>query len=275
MKPVALLVFLLLSAAPKSAVNGEAPKFEDAGELKSRLQLVTDGKGHYLAMDSGGGWRGPFFYGDGKALYQLRSPGGGAAGKEQFNVSMWDPRIEWANNGYASFDFKDGKYSITCPPKTTPLTVVPADEARKLIEAMVLYQARWQRRPHKLARDDKGTYYFVDCAQDETRRDCARDWRLYVGPRGKLKLQQMTNIVSDSVGQIFSTRGGELRLVLNEDAAPSGEGVVERKDKEMKWVSGKEVTPLINVPVDGNLRMIFTDLGVYDREKLGTPCDDL
>jgi len=276
MKLAALVTFGLLSAAPKPAapVVDEPAKFEDAA-VKDKLKLLSDAKGHFLAFDAGAGYRGPVFYsGDGKAFFLLRSSGGGAS-KDTFNVSLWDPRIDWKINGYASFDWRDGKYLVSCPPKTTELKPVADDEAKKVLAGATLYQPKWQRRPHKLARDDKGTYYFVDCARDETGRasGCERDWRLYVGQRGKLKLQQMTNIVHDTEGEIFATPNGELRLVLTDpQPVPAG---VQRKDQGLKWVAGKVANPLINVPVEENGRLIYTELGIYDRERLGTPCDDL
>lgn len=84
-----------------------------------------------------------------------------------------------------------------------------------------------------------------------------------------MKLQQMTNIIHDSEGEIFATKTGELRLVLTEARADAA------KDQGLRWVSGKTISSLINVPVEDNARMIYTDLGIYDRERLGTPCDDL
>ena len=174
--------------------------------------------------------------------------------RSDFSVSLWDPRIDWSINGYAQLAFRDEKYTLSCPPKTTAMSLVPDAEAKKLLEGATLYQARWQRLPHRLARDDSGVYYFVDCAREDSLGGCSRDWRLYTGQRGKLALQQMTNIVSDSMGQIFSTKSGELRLVLNE------EGKGEDKSKALKWVNGKAVTPLVNVPVEDNARLIYTGL---------------
>jgi hypothetical protein len=277
MKLAALLTYALLSAAPKPAALAaeEVPKFEDAA-VKGRLKVITDTKGHFLAFDPSGSFRGPMFYSsDGKAFYLLRSSGGGSSA-DTFSASLWDPRIDWKINGNASFDWREGKYTVSCPPKTTELIVVNAEEAKKLLEGATLYQAKWQRRPHKLARDDKGNYYFVDCARDDNSRagTCERDWRLYVGQRGKMKLQQMTNIVHDTEGEIFATKTGELRLVLT-DEVKAGENAVQRKDMGMKWVAGKVANALINVPVDVNARMIYTELGIYDRERLGTPCDDM
>ena len=274
---LAALTFALLSAAPPPAAPAadEPVKYDDA-DVKTRLKLVTDGKGHYLAFDPAGSFRGPMFYsGDAKTFHLLRSSGGGAS-SDTFSASLWDPRIDWKINGTASFDWKEGKYSVNCPPKTTDLKPVAADETKKILGGATLLQPKWTRRPHKLARDDQGNYYFVDCARDDNSRGgaCERDWRLYVGQRGKMKLQQMTNIVHDTEGEIFATKSGELRLVLTDEAS-AGENPVQRKDLGLKWVAGKVANPLINVPVDVNARMIYTELGIYDRERLGTPCDDM
>jgi hypothetical protein len=76
-----------------------------------------------------------------------------------------------------------------------------------------------------------------------------------------MKLAKMTNVVSDSAGDIFATKTGELRLVLNKS--------------ETMWMKGKAQTKLIFLPIDANVPMIYTELGVYTGEKLGTPCDDL
>ena len=71
----------------------------------------------------------------------------------------------------------------------------------------------------------------------------------------------MTNVVSDSEGDIFSTKTGSLRLILNKN--------------ESTWIEGKKQRKLVLVPVEDNARMIYTELGVYTGERLGTPCDDL
>ena len=69
--------------------------------------------------------------------------------------------------------------------------------------------------------------------------------------------------------RIFATKSGDLRLVLDKKQMEAGEKPV------MKWVEGKKEVKLIDVPVENNAPMIYGSLGVYDGEKLGTPCDDL
>jgi hypothetical protein len=84
---------------------------------------------------------------------------------------------------------------------------------------------------------------------------------VFRGQKGAVKPQKMVNIVSDSEGEIFITNAGKLRFVLNKS--------------EKTWVEGKRETKLIDLPIEDNHVLIYTDLGVYAGQPLGTPCDDL
>ena len=89
-----------------------------------------------------------------------------------------------------------------------------------------------------------------------------KSFRVHVGPKGGLKLQQMKDIISDSEGQIFSTKKGELRLVVDKGQSPV-------------WIEGaKKKVELRPVPVTENLPLIYNELGVYTGARLGNPCDD-
>lgn len=254
-----------LTHAAVPAVPQDQPEKFDIAANKENLRVLTDGKKHYYVYDVKGSISGPAFYGDGKTFYQLRIAGGGASGDKELSHSLWDPRIEYGRNGYAAMRKKDDAYTIDCPPRTAQLTAMSDAEAKAVVDGATFYKPRWNRMAYKLARDEKGTYYFVDHL-----RDAKRDFHLWVGPRGAMKQQQMTNIVSDSVGDIFATKSGELRLVLNDNKRGKG----EEKDPVLKWVSGKSETPLTEVPVEENVSLIYNELGPYEGQKLGTPCDD-
>ena len=262
-----LSLMVVLAAAPAMKPPAPVPtKLELTDAQRKATQLLTDGKGHYVAVvlnDNKVPESGMYFYGDGKQFFHLRAPSSGSDGSEgTWNVTLWEPRETWGQSGIQK-TARDG-YNATCGNRTVKLTVVPAADAGKLVEAATFNQPRWTRRPYRLSRDDKGNYYFVDYQRNDADfRDegTKKDLRLYVGPRGKLKLQAMTNIVSDSEGEIFSTKSGELRLVSNPG--------------DTKWISGKSEIKLLNLPVEDNAKMIYTELGVYDRELLGTPCDDI
>jgi hypothetical protein len=246
------MMLILVAAA---LLQAEPEKLDVSAE-KASMHVYTDGKKHYLvaSLDADKVMPTAAYYGDGKAFYKLRSPGGGGD-KETWSMSLWEPR---ATNARASLDYKAGAVKIDCMERNTALTELKPDDAKALVEKATFFAARWTRVPYLLSRDDRGTYYFVDMLRDVPGK---KDMKLYVGPRGKLVLQPLTNIVSDSMGDIFSTKTGELRLVAN--------------GEELKWVQGAKESKLLRVPVEDNHVLIYTDLGVYERLPLGTPCDDL
>src|SRR5208283_5929870 len=145
-------------------------------------------------------------------------------------------------------------YRLGCGDRTTVFTPTEEEKAKAILASATFKPPRWTRRAYALARDESGTYYYVDRAREED----VLDFRLWAGPRGQLKPLKMTNVVSDSEGDIFATKSGELRLVLDK--------------KESVWVKGKQRMPLKLLPLEDNVRLIYSDLGVYAGEPLGTPC---
>lgn len=239
-------------------------KVVDLGDKKDGMGAVTDGKGHFLIYNAKEPLSGPTLYGDGKTFHIVPTIGGGASGTESFGLTFWDPRVFRAQNSYASFDMKDEgrQFTVTCADITTKLTKVAKEEVTKMIGGAALRGSKWTRRPALLFRDDTGNYYLVDRLRTDDDND-RRDWRVFVGPRGKMKLAALKDVVDDDQGQIFATKDGSLRLV-------SSTG-------ETKWVKGKTELKLTTVDLETfrNARMVYVDLGPYSGEKLGTPCDDL
>jgi hypothetical protein len=159
---------------------------------------------------------------------------------------------------------QNGKYEMACGEHKVPLTRVEAKTARPMLDAATFLPSPRKWRPHVLARDSHGVYYYVDRARAPGSEG---QYRLFVGPKGNLVQQKMTNIVSDSKGDIFSTKTGDLRLVI--EAGP------ERNAKDGMWIKKEKPLALTIVPIDANTAMIHNELGVYAGERLGTPCDEL
>lgn len=257
-----------------SVLSQPRPEPVDVSAFQAQLKVLTDGKGHYVVYDS----RAPYstmFYGDEKTLVQLRVPGGGRSGTESWNASLWDPRIPHVDGNFAAVDMKDSGrlYQVTCGKRVTPLTEVGAQPAEKLLATAAFVKPSWDRMPERLLRDDKGSYYLVDRLRTEDRLD-RRDFRLFVGPRGKMKQLPLKDIVDDSEGMIFSTKNGELRLVFGSVGRSTDDKPVK---EEFRWIEGKKVAQLTDVPLDVpmNARLVYLDLGPYVGQRLGTPCDDL
>lgn len=249
----------LASAKPKSA-NTQVKAY-DISAVKDRLRVIHDDKGHYLVF-------APFprcgdnqkvkdlsdfiFYGDGKKFFRLYSRGGGATCNVKFDFMFWDPRI--SRNYQKHVTFESGAYKVQCGERATAMQELPKKARQAILDKAKFHDRLWDRRPHRLARDDRGFYYMVDIRRDGS------EHRMWIGPRGNMKLQKMRNIVSDSEGEIYATNKGQLRMVFNKS--------------EISWISGKKRMTLVRVPVLKNVQMIYNDLGVYD-ERLGSPCDDL
>jgi hypothetical protein len=251
-KPALLAVALwacAVAAAP--AADGKV----DVEAVKTQLRVFDDGKSHFLILiPFGSDMWSHFYWGDGKVFWTQRVIGGRSEENVSFEKVFWDPRVPRAQ---ASFWLKDGVYRLGCGERTTVFQPTAEERAQAILAAATFKPPRWTRRAYALARDESGTYYYVDRPRD----DDTKDFRLWSGPRGQLKRLQMTNVVSDSEGDIFATRSGELRLVLDK--------------KESAWVKGKERLPLKLLPLEDNVRLIYADLGVYAGEPLGTPCDVL
>ena len=128
---------------------------------------------------------------------------------------------------------------------------------QKVLDKGGFHRPLWKRQAHVLARDDAGTYYFVDRLRDE---EGGKGYRIFAGPAGGMKELPMTNVISDSVGQIYATKRGELRLITS--------------NAEITWMKGGAKAALTRVPVEDNLALVYGDLGVYPGG-LGTPCDDM
>jgi len=255
MLKTAFLVACAASLAPSFARADEAI---DVSEYLEKLKVLTDGKGHYVTLMpftiSDGHDTGYLFYGDGKTFYAQRRMGGGRNGDESFDNTFWEPRV----NQSASFSYRDKKWTVECGERKTELKAVDKAEAQKLLGSAKFMKPRWTRRAYALARDNSGTYYYVDRAREP---EDSKDFRVFRGPKGAVKLQKMVNAVNDSEGDIFITKAGKLRLVLDKH--------------ETTWLESGKSVKLTPLEVVDNRVMIYSELGVYTGEKLGTPCDDL
>ena len=255
------IVFLFCGLA--QAETPIAPISIDA-KTRDGMALCTDGKSHYvgIAKEIEGS---PLFYGDGKKLYHLADQG-------KFMSPEWflEPRqynkhnndnfrgYDWRVYSHVDYDAEKKSCSVTCGERLTDLKIVPADEAKALLSKATFFASPIERAPYALARDNKAVYYYIDRGATPATE---KNFRLYRGPKGALKLQKMTDVASDSEGEIFATKTGSLRLILDK--------------KQSSWIQGEKATSLTLIPVAENYQMIYNDLGVYSGIRLGTPCDDL
>jgi hypothetical protein len=228
---------------------------EDVSAIKKDFVILTDDDGDVYAMSGKWGDDNRVYFGDGKTMYALRVYGGGADGSTgAIDYSFWSPRAK--GNASVARD-AHGDYKLFCGDETFALKKAPDALADKVLKTAAFKKPLWKRQAQALARDDAGNYYYVDRLRDDYG---GKAHRIFAGPKGGLKELPMTNVVSDSVGEIYSTKRGELRFVTSSSSA--------------LWIKGATKTSLTPIPVEDNVGLIYGDLGVYEGS-LGTPCDDM
>ena len=245
MRARSLILVAALAGAAHAGAPSPAAQEVDVSAYKDKLKVLSDGKGHYLALMpftiSDGPDSGYLFYGNDKEMYAQRRTGGGRNGNESFDTVFWEPRV--LERYKASLSFKDGKYSLQCDERITQLTPLEKAEAAKIVAGAKFYGVRWKRQAYALLRDGGGTYYFVDRAREPENN---KDFRVFRGPKGAMKALKMENVVSDTEGDIFVTSQGKLKLVVDK--------------KEQSWAQGAKTIKLTAVPVEDNIVLIYSDL---------------
>lgn len=232
----------------------------DIKAMKDKLLVFQDkAGGTYVVFDERGS-DARAWYGTGKQLYEQVVVGRSRNGSA-WSLNTYAPRL--AETRPASIMKKeDGSFLRWCDGKDDALlTQLGGDKAKAVIDKYSFLSSALVRRSHLLARDDSGIYYYVD------RLDAAhggKGFRVFVGKKGAMKPMALTDVASDSAGQVFSTKTGDLRLVNTND-----DGV----KPSTKWVRGEKKTDLIQLDLDVNSPVIFTDLGIY--KFTGTLCDDI
>lgn len=186
--------------------------------------------------------------------------------QEQLGFSMdgalWDT-ITWAPRSrfraQASIESRADGFVHTCGAddvfELTPLA--PAD-AQAVLTKGEFRSTAILRVPAALARDETGTYYFVDKLRAQFGGE---GYRVFVGKRGKLKQLPLVDLAIDDAGMVFATKSGEFRLTIDNGKDRSATWNVKSKTKVLKWLDPEAASYLIH-----------RELGIYTG--FGALCDD-
>jgi hypothetical protein len=223
--------------------------------------VCTDGRSHFVVVAPHETQIHQLFVGDAKTVVAVPIPPG-LPGSHFF-----DPRHpnQSANPDFRGVDMRvhskvewekgSAECNVTCGERALKWKALERDAAKSyLLGARLADTPRYA--PHALLRDAAGRYFLVDRNTNDE-----NDFRVFVGKRGSLAPQPVTEATADSAGEVLVTAGGELRR------AAYGAGSM--------WVAqGKEVE-LVELPLAESWSLIYGELGVYAGAPLGTPCDAL
>ncbi len=234
----------------------------DAKAVADKLEVWRDDLGQYyvaprcnaFSFDDAGTW---VFYGDGKHMYQQRIIGSSSSSATSCDWTVWAPRVTTIQ--WPTIELTDPKLTVECGLKDKRvLTQLKADEAKAFFAKAAFQPPLWQRQSRFLARDDDGVYYFVDMLREEYG---GHGYRVFVGLKGAMKEQAMTNVVEDSGGEIYATKSGSLKIIAN------------KKTNTALWIKGGKKVELTVLEPGDNRYLIYRTLGIYGT--LGAVCDDL
>ena len=245
-------------AAGVASADDPKPTKVDLKPLREQLVVLQDGHGGTYLVKPGDGAR--VFFATKTTFYEQVVVGRSQNG-DGWGVSTWAPRIDKVQPGVVQRRADDGSYEKWCGQVQTGLTLVSSDKAKQILDKATVMTTPLVRHPHLLARDDAGVYYYVDALRREFG---GKGFRVFVGKKGAMKLQTLTDVASDTAGEVFASKTGDLRLVHaeNSDVAIGS----------ATWVRGEKKQPLVVLDTDANSPLIYKDLGIYDF--LGTICDD-
>lgn len=244
-----------------------APKPVDITDMKEKMQLFKDADGGIYVVFNERDKDRRVFYGTGrdKILYDQLLEGGGGRDGDAWHVSVAAPRASYPFMG-AIGRRKDDTYFRSCGGgaeiKDVELTQIAGDKAKEILDKWKFVTTSMIRKPYLIARDDRGVYYYVDVLRPVYG---GSGHRVFVGKKGALKRMALTDVTSDSAGDVFSTKTGDLRLVKT---------IADGKDKPTaQWIRGEKKSELIYLDIYMNQPLIFRDLGLYKIP--GTICGNI
>ena len=244
-------------AAPAAKKSDDKPV--DISKIKAQITVYADDDGNIYAIK-----KDPFderimYFGDGKTMYEQLLIGGSAdPSNDIWDMNVWAPRAQSGANAEVGRDYKHQLYvECTGSSAMAPMHEVPKAEATRILDTAQFFPRFWKHHVRLLARDDTGVYFMADQLASKE-GETGEGYRFFMGKRGAMKELALTNVVDDDAGLIFASPKGELRLVKGGDV--------------VYWMHGTKKTPLVNLDLQNNRRLIYRDLGVYTF--IGTVCEN-
>lgn len=248
---------------PAAADKGDpAPKKIDIKPLRDQLEVYVDAAGGTYVVYAPRTTDARVWFGPGATLYEQVREGRSTNG-DAWSLATWAPRI--AANRPAFVERRaDGTFFKSCAGQDeAELTLLTGAKADAALAKVTLKTSLLVRRPYLLSRDDRGVYYYVDRLAPQLG---GKGFRVFVGRKGAMKLMALSDVASDSAGDVFSTRSGSLRLTTD-----NSDGIA--RPLVATWIRGERRIELVTLDTYVNYPLIFTDLGIY--KQLGTLCDNI
>jgi hypothetical protein len=245
-------VGLLLGLLASPAAANPKPQPVEIKPFRDQLIVLTDADGGvYVALPGNPSrlWYGA--RGKTKNLYEQIVTGRSANG-DRWDISVFAPRVPNMQPGAVGID-DTGYFRYCGGERKTRLTVVTGDKATAILDGYTFMTPALTRSPYLLARDSFGVYYYVDQIRAQYG---GKGFRVFIGKKGAMKERPLVDIATDTAGDVFGTKSGDLHLVRNTSDEPIAK-------PRVTLVRGSKETTLTYLDTWFNSVLIFKDLGIY------------
>ncbi len=262
-------ILLVMVGCGIAAASEPKPKEVDVKQVTQWLVLEdAHGSTFAVAMSMALTERLVFYGQSGKALYQVPVHSRSANGAT-WSLAWYALRLSGITP--ATLEFREGgSYTLSCPTgdelsahnsENTAFKEVPADRAKQIVAKAKFLSNGYTHTPRLLARDDTGIYYYVD--------ELAPTYggggvRVFIGKKGGMKEVQLLDVASDSDGAVYSTKSGDVRLVVDR---------LDSTKRDATFIKGQKRASLRVLDVVTNTALVYRDLGIYNLQ--GLPCEAL
>jgi len=272
---MALLAVLVLASGAQ-AKEAEKVRRDD-------LQIVHDGKGHYLAYRMRHRAAGPegalrlspgvIYVGEGTRFWLLERDTHAQEPPPGVHFTFIDFRFPAPGSAsrYAIHDVDGDGSTVTveCGAEKQRFVAVSGKERAKILQSATFQDHPMGRVPHALLRDDDGNYYYIDRSANPAR---PYDRQVYRGRRGNLAPLTLKDVLIDMAGELYVGKTGKLRIE-REDGNATRAVWIDKKGTERPLTMVAMDIQLAHAGFAAVNAFIYNDLGMYLGKKLGTPCD--
>ncbi len=249
-----------------SAADLKLTKVVDVKKLKGSFSGFRESKSQttilvYRDMDAKDDEPKTLIYaGSNELLFEQRYISG-STDDRAWTVSTEAPRARVQGEALVS-EYSKGVF-LTCNTQdddSVELERLSSDAVNAMVAKATFRTSAVVRVPTTLARDEFGTYYYVDRLRKELG---GQGYRVFVGKRGAMKPMPLVDVAIDTAGMVFATKTGALRLTIDAQKGPPSTAT---------WTKGKKSTVLSPLDLFSSWYLIHRELGLYGA--MGALCDD-
>ena len=192
------------------------------------------------------------FTGSGNKLFGIPYISASKNGTEAWSFGFWDSRYQSGYQRQIMMKDSGEEYWLQCGEKEDRKQLFLVEKDANNFE---WYLPKWERKVEFLAQDSEMNYYYLDSLRYSDEFSMPH---FFIGEKGSMRHLPIEDITQEYLKYSIKT----------------AEGIFQIDGDSGSWrPTGGEGSQVKKLDTWSQARMIYTELGVYADEGLGTPCD--